>query len=160
MFVLALLLHAVKHICSASLSSDFSLSSSQEASTAALPSAAWNITRPIQIVATTPWTAYAANCRPFSGAVTESPIQHSRSPNSPPTITTARRVTSGTTWKASWRKEPSTEMRGRGGRVEGWVLLQLPRGATRVPPSLCPHLPPLHAIPPRQLTTHTLSLAL
>lgn len=155
-------------IFSASLFSDFSLSSSQEVSTAALRPAAWTITRPNRIVVTTPWTASVANCRPFSGVVTESLIHHSRFPNSPPAVTTAHSVASGTTWKPSWRKGPSTETRERGARRQwrrrpkGWVCraLQLPRGAALVPLSLCPPLPPQHAIPPRQLTSLTLSLAI
>lgn len=151
------------YIYSASLFSDFSLSS-QERSVAALPPAAWIFTRPSQIVVTTPWTASVANFRPFSGAVTESPILHSRFPNSPPAVTTAPGVASGTTWKPSWRKGPSTETRGGGARrawrrkAKGWVCraLQLPRGATWVPLFLCPPLPPQHATPPRQPTSLTL----
>lgn len=81
--------------------SDFSLSSSQETNITPSPSAAWTIAHLSRRAGTIPWTASAANCRRFSGAVTESPIHPSRFPNCPPTVTTALSVASGTTWKPS-----------------------------------------------------------
>lgn len=157
-------LYFTNKIVSASLSTDFSLSSSQGASSAASPPAAWIIIRRSPIVVTIPWKASAANCRPFSGVVIESPIHRSRFPNSPPAVTTAHSVASGTTWRPFWRKGPSTETRGRGGRREwrrrergkGWVcrVLLCPRGAWALQ-SPCPSLP----LPLCQLMSLTPSLA-
>lgn len=140
------------------LFSDFSLSSSQETNITPSPSAAWTIAHLSRRAGTIPWTASAANCRRFSGAVTESPIHLSRFPNCPPTVTTALSVASGTTWKPSWRKGPSIETTGRRRKRERWGCRaeQLPS----IPLSFWPHLPLLHATAPHQLMSHTLSLVL
>lgn len=144
---------------------DFTLSN-QDASTAALQPSAWTTTRPSQTVVTTRWTAFVANCRPFSGVVSGSPTLRSRSPNSPPAVTTARSVDSGTTWKLSWRRDRALETRGRGSgrarRSREWECraLLLPRSPTWVLPSLCPLRAPRPPIPLHQLTSPTLSWAL
>lgn len=121
--------------------------------------AAWIATRPSQAVVTTPWTAFAANCRPFSGAVSGSPTRPSRYPNSPPAATTAHSVDSGATWRLSWRRECATETRGRGGKDRQCRAPQLPRRPAWVRPSPCPLRGPGPPIPPRRLTSPTPSWA-
>lgn len=139
--------------------------SNQDAGPAALQPAAWTSTRPSPPAVTTPWTAFAANCRPFSGAVSGSPTLPSRFPNSSPAATTARSAASGATWRLSWRREHATRTRRRRGlgrgREEEWECraLRRPGRPAWVLPSPCPLRAPTPRPPIRPPTSPTPSWA-